>query len=64
VSLRRILFLLLILVVLIVLRPGAVKSEVQRIYTQRETIWRLLSFVVIVYLLYGLYTLWNGGYAW
>jgi len=64
VSLRRILFVLLILVVLVVLRPSAVKSEVQRIYTQRDTIWRLLSLVVIVYLLYGLYTLWNGGYAW
>ncbi|HRJ43150.1 MAG: hypothetical protein KJZ86_21780 [Caldilineaceae bacterium] len=63
-SLRRILFVLLILVVLVVLRPSAVKSEVQRIYTQRDTIWRLLSLVVIVYLLYGLYTLWNGGYAW
>jgi len=64
VSLRRILFVLLILVVLVVLRPSAVKSEVQRIYTQRDTIWRLLSLVVIVYLLYGVYTLWNGGYAW
>jgi len=50
--------------VLIVLRPGVVKSEVQRIYTQRNTIWRLLSLVVIVYLLYGLYTIWSGGYEW
>jgi len=64
VSLRRILFIVLILVVLIVLRPSAVKSEVQRIYTQRNTIWRLLSLVVIVYLLYGLYTIWSGGYEW
>ncbi len=63
-SLRRLLFVLLILVVLVVLRPSAVKSEVQRIYTQRETIWRLLSLVVIVYLLYGLYTIWSGGYEW
>ena len=63
-SLRRILFIVLILVVLIVLRPSAVKSEVQRIYTHRNTIWRLLSLVVIVYLLYGLYTIWSGGYEW
>lgn len=63
-SLRRILLILLILVVLVVLRPSAVKSEVQRIYTQRNTIWRLLSLVVIVYLLYGLYTIWSGGYEW
>ncbi|MBX3052096.1 MAG: hypothetical protein KF753_11510 [Caldilineaceae bacterium] len=63
-SLRRILFILLILVVLVVLRPSAVKSEVQRIYSQRNTIWKLLSLVVILYLLYGLYTLWNGGYDW
>jgi hypothetical protein len=64
VSLRRILLILLVLLVLIVLRPGVVKSEAQRIYTQRNTIWRLLSLVVIVYLLYGLYTIWSGGYEW
>lgn len=63
-SLRRILLIFLVLLVLIVLRPGVVKSEVQRIYTQRNTIWRLLSLVVIVYLLYGLYTIWSGGYEW
>ena len=63
-SLRRILLILLVLLVLVMLRPGVVKSEVQRIYTQRNTIWRLLSLVVIVYLLYGLYTIWSGGYEW
>jgi len=63
-SLRRILFVFLILLIIIMLRPGAVKSEVKRIYTQRDTIWRLLSLVVLVYLLYGLYTIWNGGYDW
>lgn len=63
-SLRRILLIFLVLLVLIVLRPGVVKSEAQRIYTQRNTIWRLLSLVVIVYLLYGLYTIWSGGYEW
>lgn len=63
-SLRRILLVLLILVVLILLRPSVVKSEVQRIYNQREMIWRLLSLVVILYLLYGLYTIWSGGYEW
>lgn len=63
-SLRRILLVFLVLLVLVVLRPGVVKSEVQRIYTQRNTIWRLLSLVVIVYLLYGLYTIWSGGYEW
>lgn len=63
-SLRRILLILLVLIVLVMLRPGVVKSEVQRIYTQRNTIWRLLSLLVIVYLLYGLYTIWSGGYEW
>ncbi len=63
-SLRRILLVFLVLLVLVVLRPGVVKSEVQRIYTQRDTIWRLLSLVVIIYLLYGLYTIWSGGYEW
>lgn len=63
-SLRRVLFILLILLVLIVLRPSTIKSEVQRIYTQRDTIWRLLSLLVIIYLLYGLYTIWSGSYEW
>ena len=63
-SLRRILLVFLVLLVLVVLRPGVVKSEVQRIYTQRDTIWRLLSLVVIIHLLYGLYTIWSGGYEW
>ena len=63
-SLRRILLIFLVLLVLLILRPGVVKSEVKRIYTQRNTIWGLLSLVVIVYLLYGLYTIWSGGYEW
>jgi len=64
VSLRRILFFILIILILVLLRPGTVKAEVQRIYAQRETIWRLLSLVVLIYLLYGLYTIWSGGYEW
>ena len=63
-SLRRILFFILIILILVLLRPGTVKAEVQRIYAQRETIWRLLSLVVLIYLLYGLYTIWSGGYEW
>ena len=39
-------------------------EDVRHRYTQRDTIWRLLSLVVIVYLLYGLYTIWSGGYEW
>ena len=63
-SLRRILFIILIVLILVILRPSTVKAEVQRIYAQRETIWRLLSLVVLIYLLYGLYTIWSGGYEW
>lgn len=63
-SLRRILLIVLVLIILVLLRPSAVKSEVKRIYSQRETIWRLLSLLVILYLLYGLYTIWSGGYEW
>lgn len=63
-TLRRLLFLILILLLVFVLRPSAVMSEVRRIYSQRETIWKLLTLVVFVYLLYGLYTLWQSGLPW
>ncbi len=63
-TLRRLLFLLLLVLLVFVLRPRAVMSEVRRIYSQRETIWKLLTLVVFAYLFYGLYTLWQGGLPW
>lgn len=61
---RRLLFVVLLILLLFVLRPSAVMNEMRRIYSQRETIWKLLTVVVFVYLLYGLYTLWQGGLPW
>jgi len=62
VSLRRLLFWLVLLSLLVILRPGFVWQEVKRIRAQWDTILRLLVLVVGAYLLYGLYTIWaNGG---
>ncbi len=60
-TLRRLLFWLAILTLLIILRPGFVWQEVKRIRAQWDTILRLLVLVVGAYLLYGLYTIWTSG---
>jgi len=64
VTLRRLLFWLVLLTLLIILRPSFVWQEVKRIRAQWDTILRLLVLVVGAYLLYGLYTIWtNGGFG-
>ena len=63
-TLRRLLFWLVLLTLLIILRPSFVWQEVKRIRAQWDTILRLLVLVVGAYLLYGLYTIWaNGGFG-
>lgn len=60
-TLRRILFVFVILLLLILLRPRQVWAEFRRIQSQWDLILRLLVVVVIGYLLYGLYTIWDNG---
>ncbi len=61
-NLRRFFFWLIIALLFIVLRPKVVWSEFNRIYTNRETIWRVLTLVITLYFAYGLYSLYLQGW--
>lgn len=61
-NVRRTLFLLTILVLIWLLRPGQVWSESKRMWTQRELILRTLVVIVILYFAYGLYELYQRGW--
>ncbi len=66
-SSRRLLaMVLLVLLLVTVLRPGAVWAEVRRIRRQWNLALGLVAAVILAYLLYGLYMMWQtGGYgAW
>jgi hypothetical protein len=56
VRLRYLLFILVILLIFFILRPRVVWAEFKRIYRQWDFLLGLLVTVIIVYLLYGLYT--------
>ena len=57
-ALRKLLLLILLILVLVLLNPKRVWAEIERIRSQWDTILRLLVVIVVVYLLYGLYTIW------
>jgi hypothetical protein len=44
---------------LIALRPRGMWTEIKRSWAQRERIVRVLFFIVVVYFLYGLYTMYR-----
>jgi hypothetical protein len=60
VTFRRLLVLLALIILLLLLKPRWLWRELNRIWSQRETIIRLLMIVIAVYLLYGVYTIWMG----
>lgn len=60
-TVRRLLLVLLLVIIVVVLKPKIVWQEFNRMWSQRETILRLLVTVVGLYLLYGLYTIWSTG---
>lgn len=61
---KRLLLLLLLAVLIVLIKPSILWDEASRIWSQRETILRLLVLVVGLYLLYGLYTIWSANLAW
>lgn len=61
-NLRRIVTFVIIILLLAIFRPFGFWKEVQRIWDQRETITRLLFYLVIAYLLYGIYELYREGW--
>lgn len=60
-KLRNVLALIVIMLFLIALKPRGMWTELKRSWAQRERIVRVLFFVVIVYFLYGLYTMYQKG---
>lgn len=60
-STRTFLVLILILVILFVYRPRFVWREFMRMWGQREYILRVIVVVVGIYLLYGLYNMYERG---
>lgn len=61
-NLRRILTFVVIILLFAIFRPTGFWKELQRIWEQRETITRLLFFLVVAYLAYGLYALYQDGW--
>jgi len=62
VSLRRILILIILLLLVIAFRPRTVWAESQRMWAQRDRIFRVLAVVIIVYLAYGIFQLYRQGW--
>jgi hypothetical protein len=62
-NLRRFLFWLVVALLFMILRPRIVWQEFNRLYTHRETIWRVLTVLISLYFFYGLYTLYRQGWS-
>lgn len=63
-TLRRLVLVFLVILILVLAKPKWVWGEIRRIRSQWDTILRLLVVVVVVYLLYGVYTVWVTEPAW
>ncbi len=60
-KLRTVLMLIVIMLFLIALKPRGMWTEIKRSWAERERIMRVLFFVVVVYFLYGLYSMYQKG---
>lgn len=61
-NLRRITIIVIIILLIAIFRPLGFWNELKRIWAQRELITRILFFLVIAYLIYGLYQLYTDGW--
>ena len=61
-NLRRIVTFVIIILLIAIFRPSGFWNEAKRIWAQRELITRLLFFLVMAYLLYGIYQLYTEGW--
>ncbi|MEZ4676544.1 MAG: hypothetical protein R2932_20160 [Caldilineaceae bacterium] len=61
-NLRRIVTFVVIILLFAIFRPSGFWNEAKRIWEQRETITRMLFFLVVAYLLYGMYQLYQEGW--
>lgn len=60
---RRIVTFIIIILLIAIFRPSGFWKEAKRIWDQRETITRLLFFLVLAYLIYGVYQLYTEGWV-
>lgn len=61
-TIRRFVFFIVIILLLAIFRPSGFWHELKRMWEQRETITRILFFMVMAYLLYGIYQLYTEGW--
>lgn len=61
-TIRRLIFFIVIILLLAIFRPSGFWNELKRMWEQRETITRILFFMVMAYLLYGIYQLYTEGW--
>lgn len=59
---RRSFIWILLILLIILLRPGGIWRESKQAWAQRERISRVLFFVFGIYFLYGLYSLYTQGW--
>ena len=61
-TIRRLIFFIVIILLLAIFRPSGFWNELKRMWEQRETITRILFFIVMAYLSYGIYQLYRDGW--
>lgn len=61
-NLRRIITFVVIILLIAIFRPSGFWNEAKRLWAQREIITRFLFFLVMAYLLYGIYQLYTEGW--
>ena len=60
-STRTFLLLIIILIMLVLYRPRGVWRELMRLWSQRDYVLKVVVAVVGIYLLYGLYSMYERG---
>lgn len=61
-TIRRLVIFIVIILLLAIFRPSGFWNELKRMWEQRETITRILFFLVMAYLIYGIYMLYSEGW--
>ena len=61
-NLRRLVTFIIIILLIAIFRPSGFWRELKRIWDQRELITRVLTTLILLYLVYGLYELYTQGW--
>ena len=60
-SMRRLLFLLLVLIIILLWKPSGAWAQSKIMWEQRDRFLRVAVFVLAIYLIYGFYQLYRQG---